>query len=290
MIMVIGATGTIGREVLAELRRSGVKTRALTRDPARAGLPEDVEVVRGDLGDPATLPPALDGVTSVFLTGVGHRRAEHDRALVRAARAAGVAHVVQLSSLAVEERTAGVLAGWHLEGERAVRESGLRWTILRPNGFMSNALQWAPAIAAAGVVRAPYGDLPSSVVHPGDVAAVAAAVLLGGGHDGAVYPITGPQALTPRDQVRVIGEVLGRPLRFEELPVERAREQLLRHMPPETADAVLAGRANADLAVRARVDPTVAELTGRPARTFREWATQHFGAGHFGAGAATPGR
>lgn len=274
--MVIGATGAIGREVVAELRGSGARIRALTRDPARAALPEDVEVVRGDLGDPATLPPALDGVRTVFLTGVGHRRAEHDRALVKAASAAGVARVVQLSSLAVEERTAGVLAGWHAEGERAVRESGLRWTILRPNGFMSNALQWAPAIAATGVVRAPYGDLASSVVHPRDVAAVAAAVLLGEGHDEAVYPITGPHALTPGEQVAVIGEVLGRPLRFEELPVERAREQMLRHMPPETADAVLSARGNADVAVRARVDSTIADLTGRPARTFREWAEEHF--------------
>ncbi|MFI6317032.1 NAD(P)H-binding protein [Nonomuraea sp. NPDC050556] len=273
MILVCGATGTVGREVVEQLRHTGERIRVLTRHPARAVFPPDVEVTGGDLGDPATLAGPLLGVRSVFLTGVGHLRAAHDRNLVEAA--AGVRHIVQLSSLAVEERNGGALARWHVEAENALRRSRVGWTILRANSFMSNALRWAPGIAAAGVVRAPFGASPSVPVDPRDLAAVAVSVLLGEGHEGRTYPVTGPEVLTLADQVRVLSEVLGVELRLEEIDPAGARRAMLRNLLEESVDAVVGGRAGADTRARARVQPTVELLTRWPARTFEQWAGDH---------------
>lgn len=280
MILVTGASGTVGRALVAQLLRDGRKVRVLTRNPGRVSFPDGVEIVQGDLGIPSTLTAAVAGVTSVFLSGVGHQRAVHDRNVVTAARGAAVEHVVQLSSLAVEEDHTGaeaarVLAGWHAAGEAALTDSGLPWTILRPNGFMSNALQWARPIAAGEtVIRAPFGRLASTPVDPRDLAAVAAVALARPGR-GEIHRVTGPEPITPAGQVRVLGELLGLPLRFAEQPLDEARRALARVMPADTADAVLAARAHADLAVRTAVHPTVAELTGRPARSFAEWAADH---------------
>jgi uncharacterized protein YbjT (DUF2867 family) len=274
MILITGATGTIGSALIERLRRAGAKVRALTRDPAAARLPSDVEVVRGDLGVPGTLAPALDGVSRVFAASEGHRRALHDGNLARAAAAAGAGRIVVLSSLAVAESADNELSRWHADAEAAVRASGVAWTILRPNGFMSNALQWAPAIQSAGEVHAPFGDLASSPVDPDDIAAAAAAVLLADGHAAATYPLTGPAALTPRAQARIIGEVIGRPVRFHEQTADEALAQMSRVLPEQTARAVLQARANAG-EFRSRVYPDVATLTGRPATTFAEWVTRN---------------
>jgi (4-alkanoyl-5-oxo-2,5-dihydrofuran-3-yl)methyl phosphate reductase len=282
MILVTGASGTVGRGLVDELSSNGLRLRALTRDPGATRFPAGVEPVQGDLGDQASLGAAVAGVELVFLTGAGPLRPVHDRNLAAAAAAAGVAHIVQLSSLAVEERSDGVppharvLAGWHAAGERAVRDGSVPWTILRPNGFMSNALGWAGSISAGDVIRAPFGDLPSSAVDPGDVAAAAAAVLRDpGGHAGAVYRLTGPAALSPQQQVLILGEVLGRKLRFEQQPVQEARQELAGGMDPLAADAVLAAREHADLEVRTSVHQGVRDLTGRQPRSFRQWAVAH---------------
>jgi (4-alkanoyl-5-oxo-2,5-dihydrofuran-3-yl)methyl phosphate reductase len=282
MILVTGASGVVGRLLLAELAGGGTPVRALTRDPQTAQFPPEVEPVGGDLGDPASLARALTGVRSVFLTGVGPQRPVHDRNLAVTAAACGVGHIVQLSSLAVEERRdaaparARVLAEWHAAGGRAVRAAGMPWTILRPNGFMSNALQWAAAVRAGDIVRAPFGGLPLSAVDPADVAAAAAAALRDPGRrSGAVYRLTGPVALTPADQVRILGEVLDRKLRFAEQSAEEALLELSGSMPSEAADAVLAARQYADPDVRAGVRGGVADLTGRQPRSFRQWARAH---------------
>ncbi|MFF5232879.1 SDR family oxidoreductase [Dactylosporangium sp. NPDC000521] len=273
-ILLTGATGTVGRAVARQLLEAGEPVRALTRDPARAAplLPE-VELVAGDLGDPDSLPSTLDGVDRVFLLSVGPRKAEHDAHLAQAAAKAGVARLVALSSLAAEEDPDGLLGRWHADGERAVRDAGPAWTIVRPGGFMSNALEWAPSVREAGVVRAPFGDLRASIVDPRDIAAVVVAAL-NGGHDGAVLPLSGPAAISPAEQVEVLAGVLGRPLRFEELDVAQARAAMARRVPAEVVDAVLAARAAAG-PFRARVLPTVEDVTGRVPRSFRQWAEDH---------------
>lgn len=281
MFLVTGATGNIGGKVLSRLHAAGHKVRALTRDPARARLPEGVDVVAADLGDPGTLPAALDGVHKVFLMSLGHNKSTHDANLVAAARRAGVAHIVQLSTLGVEEvaeEDDTPLGRWHRMAEQALTGSGVGWTILRPNGFMTHALGWAPAIRAASVVRSPIADLAEALVAPEDVADVAVRALTRDGHEGRAYALTGPEALTTREQVEVLGEVLGRPLRFEQISLAEHHAAMAARYSPETADGVVkALRAALESGddFRGRVFPGVPQVLGAPGRTFRQWATEH---------------
>ena len=159
------------------------------------------------------------------------------------------------------------------EIERSIEASGLRWTFLRPGMFAANALSWwAPAIRSGDVVRWPYGDTPTAPIHERDIAAVAVRALLEEGHEGAEYVLTGPESLTQREQVETIGEVIGRPLRFEELSPEEAR----REIPfPAPALNMLLNAWAAAVGQPALVTSTVAEITGRPARTLREWVADH---------------
>jgi uncharacterized protein YbjT (DUF2867 family) len=162
----------------------------------------------------------------------------------------------------------------HADIERLIERTGLAWTFLRASGFATNALWWAPQIRADGVVRGPYGAAVRSSIHERDIAAGAVRALTGDGHAGAQHLLTGPQALTQVEQVRAIGEAIGRPLRYEEIAREAARRQLLAALPPSVVDGILDAHARF-VAEPERVVPTVEEDTGAPARTFREWAIDH---------------
>jgi (4-alkanoyl-5-oxo-2,5-dihydrofuran-3-yl)methyl phosphate reductase len=281
MFLVTGATGNIGGKVLARLHAAGHKVRALTRDPARADLPSGVDVVAADLGEPATLPPALDGVAKVFLMSLGHNKSTHDVNLVTAAEKAGVEHIVQLSTLGVQEadeENDTPLGRWHRMAERALTQSSVGWTVLRPNGFMTHALSWAPAIRAESVVRSPIADLPEALVAPEDIADVAVRALTTDGHHGLTYPLTGPEALTTRQQVAVLGEVLGRPLRFEQISLEEHHAVMAARYSAQTADGVVKALRTAMETgddFRGRVFAGVERALGTPGRTFRQWATEH---------------
>jgi uncharacterized protein YbjT (DUF2867 family) len=159
--------------------------------------------------------------------------------------------------------------------EEAVEASGVEWTHVRPGAFMANTLwQWAPDIRSENVVRAPYGDAAVAPIHEADIAAVATTALVEDGHAGARYPVTGPESITQMEQVRAIGAAIGRDIAFEELTPERARELwAARHMPGAVIDSLLGFLAGA-VGRPATVLPTVQQVTGRPARTFVEWATQ----------------
>ncbi|PKV83642.1 NAD(P)H-binding protein [Streptomyces sp. TLI_146] len=280
-ILVTGATGNIGGKVLARLHAAGHAVRALTRDPARAGLPAGIEVVGADLGLPDTLPDALDGVQKVFLMSLGHNKRTHDANLVAVARKTGVEHIVQLSTLGVaevEEENDTPLGLWHRQAEKALTESGLAWTILRPNGFMTVALGWADAARGDGVVRSPVADLPEALVDPQDIADVAVRALTEPGHEGRTYALTGPEALTAREQVAVLGSVLGRKLRFEQISIEEHRAVMAGLYGEATADGVVAALRKALESgddFRGRLFPDVQSVLGRPARSFRDWAEAH---------------
>ncbi|MGX1133896.1 uncharacterized protein YbjT (DUF2867 family) [Streptomyces glaucescens] len=269
MILVTGATGNIGRPLVADLhRRSALPVRALSREPARAGLPEAAEVCEGDLADPGSVAPALKGARALFLlSGYG---AEAD--LLRAARDAGVGHVVLVSSLAVGTHPHLRAVAGHLAAERLLRESGMAWTILRPTQFASNALWWADSIRVEGVVRVPYPDVGLPAVHPADIAAVARVALTEPGHTGRVYEVTGPERVTPREQVAALSAVLGRDVAVVRTDPEEARRELAALIGEDGAAGVLdlTGRDLTDALVR--VSDTVPRITGAPARTFREWA------------------
>ncbi|MFF3442766.1 NAD(P)H-binding protein [Streptosporangium sp. NPDC002721] len=264
-ILVIGATGTTGRQVVAQSLEAGAEVRATARDPGAAGLPGGVEVVRGDLTDPDSLRAPLDGVEAVFLlwpfaTAEG-MPAVLDAIATRARR------VVYLSSAAVRDHERRI--------ERMIERSGLEWTFLRPHAFAANTLRWAGRIRAEAVVREPYGAAAMPPLHERDLAAVAVRALLGDGHEGATYELTGPETLTQAEQAGVIGEVIGRPVRWEETSPEAARQRMLADgWPPGAVDGVL--RAQAGMVAEPRAaTATVEAVTGVPARTFRTWVTGH---------------
>jgi uncharacterized protein YbjT (DUF2867 family) len=214
-ILVTGATGFVGRNVVKQLLQTGVSVRALTRNPATAGLSPEAEVVQGNLTQPATLAPALEGIDRMYLFPVE----ETAREMVALAKQAGVRRIVDLSA-------ASVTVGLHTNPlEHVVEASGLEWTHVRPGGFMANMLQiWAPSIRAERVVRYPFGDEPMNLIHEADIAAVVVAALLEDGHNGAVYTLTGSASVTVREQVQAISDALGEEVHYEEVSRERARE------------------------------------------------------------------
>ncbi|SMQ14609.1 Uncharacterized conserved protein YbjT, contains NAD(P)-binding and DUF2867 domains [Streptomyces sp. Ag82_O1-12] len=266
-ILVAGATGNVGRPLVEQLLASGHQVRALTRNPAKADLPAGAEAVAGNLADTAGLARAFDGVTAAHLisfNGEDFSPLTNGAEIAELARKAGVRRVTVLKG-DVEKSPL----------EEAVEASGLEWTHLSPVEFMSNALEWAESIASEGVVREAFAEAKSAMVHEADIAAVAAVALTADGHAGQEYWLTGPEALTPSDKVRIIAEALGREVRYVELSqdeiVAQWREQgysdedieffiMMRTNPPEAGYTVL---------------PTVEKVTGKPARTFAQWVREN---------------
>lgn len=222
MILITGASGTIGGEVVRLLSEAGVAVQAMTRDPARVSA--DVAVVRGDFRN----PPSLAGVDTVFLIVLPGQ----DLTLLDAARAAGVGKVVLLSAIGTGERVGDSVVGpWFLSAEQAVQASGMDWTILRPTNLTSNSLRWLAEITEGKPIADASAGVPDGVVDPRDVAAVAATALTSPDHNGQTYTLTGPELLTLADQAAVLSRVLNRPVRTEVVTVAEARalaEELFR--------------------------------------------------------------
>lgn len=277
MILVTGATGTIGSEVVRRLVARGEKVRALTRDPEGARLPSEVEAVRGHHRDRASVQAAMAGADAAFLVGVfGPDDAEHDRGLVEAARAAGVGRIVKLSGIGTGDPAVGPVGTWHVAGEQAVRDSGAEWTILRPSAFASNTLGWAEAVRAGTPVPNTTGTGGQGVVDPRDVAEVAAAALVEAGHSGRTYTLTGPEVLSVPDQAAVLAELLGHPVEVRDLSAAEARAYLLGLGFTDTfVDASEISRQFVRNGGNEVVTDDVRHLLGRPARTYREWARDH---------------
>lgn len=275
MIVITGATGTIGSEIVRQLAARGVRVRAVTRNPER--VPAGVEVVRGDYHDPDSMAAAMTGADAAFLVGVlGPDDAETDRALVRTARAAGVRRIVKLSAIGTGDPELGRVGTWHMPGEQAARESGLEWTILRPTSFASNTLSWADAIRSGRPVPNLTGTGSQGVIDPRDVAAVAAEALLTPGHSGHIYTLTGPALLTCADQVTTLAAVLGQPLDVVDVPEDVAREHMISSgMSPEFADGALAGQAYVRAGGNATLTDDVHQVLGRAPRSYAEWAADH---------------
>lgn len=280
-VLVTGATGNVGRQVVAQLLATGVGVRALTRHPDSAGLSHGgVDVRAGDLADPHGLEEALKGADRAFLMWPFHT-ADAAPGVVEALRH-HVDRVVFLSSGAVQdgltpEQQRHPVGRSHAAVERLIERSGLGWTHLRPSTFASNTLWWADQIRAGDVVRGAFGAVPMALLHEADIAAVAVRALTEDGHDKAAYALTGPEVLTQVDQVRILGEAIGRPLRWEELTREAARQQLLADdtFPDSFVDTLLDGYAEMLDAPRPVTTTTVEDVVGRPARTLHQWAVEH---------------
>jgi uncharacterized protein YbjT (DUF2867 family) len=271
MILVTGATGTVGRQAVSQLLGAGAAVRALAHHPDAAHLPGDVDVVGGDLSDADTLAPALDGVEAVFLVWP-FTTAEGAPAVLDAIERE-TRRLVYLSAAGGQRPDPVGL--FHADMERLIEESKLEWTFLRPSGFATNTLMWAGQIRGDGVVRWPYGAAARSLIHESDIAAVAVRALTGEGHGGAKHVLTGPELLTQAEQVRTIGDVIGRPARWEDVPPEAVRDGLAAAFgDPSFADHAL------DTWARFVQEPelvtsTVERITGTRARTFREWVSDH---------------
>ncbi len=271
-ILVTGATGTVGGQVAQQLAGAGADVRAMTRNTAAVDFPDGVEVVRGDLSDPATLHQPLRDVDVVFLMWPFLTSAGADDVLDVIKQHAR--RVVYLSADGVRpewERQLNPILQFHAELERAVQRSGLEWVFLHPASFASNSLSWAPQIRE-GVVRAPFGSQVRALIHEADIAAVAVHALI---HDdllGTRPVLTGPQALTTAEQVSALGDALGMPVRFEEISRETARDEALASgWPPDLVAALFDDNAFESQ----RATTTVEDITGRPPRSIREWALDH---------------
>ncbi|MFJ6510278.1 NAD(P)H-binding protein [Streptomyces sp. NPDC091406] len=272
-ILVTGATGTVGRRVVEQLLERGEHVRALTRDPARAEFPAGVDVVRGDLTDPASLAPALDGVTGLHLITFGGEffaPLETADEILALAKEAGVRRVTVLHG------------GGATPMETAVRASGFAWAVVMPVEFMANALEWAPGIKSEGVVREPFVGRLSAMVHEADIGAVAAVALTEDGHGGQEYLVTGPQALTLGDKTAAIAAARGADVELVELTEEQALEEWRANGMPEDVIAFMIDVYRDTPPEGRTVVDTVEKVTGRPARTFAQWADEH--AEHFRPG------
>jgi uncharacterized protein YbjT (DUF2867 family) len=265
-ILVTGATGTVGRQLVAQLAAAGHPVRALTRNPARAQFSAGVEVVQGDLTHPETLATALQGVTGLHLINFGgdnYAALETGPQIMSLAKAAGVQRVT-------------VLLGGELGAlEVAVQASGLDWTFLQPVEFMSGLFDHGEAIQSGGEVRMGFLNRRSAMVHEADIAAVAAVALTEPGHGGKTYTLTGPEVLTPHDIFRILGEAVGREISLVELSEEEARaEWAAQGFPPDTIEFFVWVFGNTP-EIGYTVVPTVEEVTGRVARSLAVWAAEN---------------
>ena len=272
MIVVTGATGNVGRRLVELLLAEGQEVRALTRSVATADLPEGAEVLSS-----AVPETALIGASAVFMHAAALAGGAAE--FLALARERGVRRAVLLSTQSVRddvERQLDPIGEMHKVIEDAIEASGLEWTFLRPGEFAMNAAtQWGPQIRATGAVRGAYGTAASSPIHERDIAAVAARTLLDDGHTGARYALTGPESLTQIDKVRIIGEVAGRPLRFEEITPQAARKEMVENgLPDFIAEIVLDDLAQ-KVGRAAPISPVTEQVTGRPGLTFAEWAKEH---------------
>lgn len=276
MILIVGATGTIGSEVVKQLTNAGHRVRALARDRVKGEqiLGPSVEVVAGDLSKPESLAPAFRNVDRVFVaTFGGPDLAILEGEAFRASKKAGVRHVVKLSGIPVcvpEYAAQMPLAQWHVDSENELRASGVAWTILRPAFFVSNILFWN--VSQRGALALPTGEGKTALLDPRDIAGVAANVLTQPGHHGRVYELTGPELLSQRDLLAKVSHVLGQRLTYVDVsPVDWRTEMVSAGFPPVLADSYLfyfdrllkAGKM-------AFVRSTVADFLGR-ARTADDW-------------------
>ena len=278
MIVVTGATGKIGSELVRLLAERGETVRALARHVGRDAMTPNVEWVAADLARREQLPSIFTGAEKLFLlTANSEDMVRLQKNAIAAARQAGVRHVVKLSALGASDHSKSVIGLWHYNVERVLLESGLAWTILRPHHFMDNLLDQRENIVRDGSVYSAAGEGKIPFIDTRDIAAVVAVALTAPGHEGKEYVLTGPEALSYRRATEILSEVLGRPLTYiAETEDETWARQRRAGEPPWRIAALLAiasyQRAGGPTE---QLTATVEELTGRPPRTFERFARDH---------------
>jgi uncharacterized protein YbjT (DUF2867 family) len=281
MILVTGATGLNGSELIRRLSASGVAVRALVRDPAKAAaaiaaLP-NVEIVQGDMARPETLAAALRGVDrAMLISSSDPMMLDVQTNFIEAARKAGVKHVVKLSGIMPELDSAFRFARMHGEIEQRLEASGMAFTHLRAGEFMPAYFRQAPNIAAKGAMFLPMEEARIASIDVGDIAEIAARVLTRPGHEGKTYPLTGPEALTMTEVAAKLSAATGKPIRYVNVPPDAARQaQLAAGMPLYLADALFELFAERRNGKEAKVWPDAGALLGRPPTSFDDFARRN---------------
>jgi uncharacterized protein YbjT (DUF2867 family) len=274
MILVTGATGTVGTATVAALQAAGAPFRVGSRNPLKAQT-LGASVVELDWDRPATLEPAFAGVEKLFLlTPVSDREPEYGRAAVAAASRAGVRHILKLSVIGADLEPGMRIGRLHREAERAIEGSGIGWTMLRPNSYAQNFVNYYGVNPhKSGAVYLPHGRGGSSWVDARDVGEVAARVLTEPGHEGKAYTLTGGETVATADAIAILAEALGRTFEYVDVPDEAAREAMSTHGAPqwmvealgELNSLIREGHFNG-------VSPAVRDVLGRPPRSFRQYA------------------
>jgi uncharacterized protein YbjT (DUF2867 family) len=274
MILIIGATGTNGREVAVRLAAAGRKVRALVRSPKKATelATLGVEFVPGDLDDPASLDAALRGVERAFIvTAVDQRCVGWFRNFFDAAKRAGTRHIVKFSAMGAGDPGAEILRQ-HGETDAMLVSSGVPYTILQPNSFYQNMLWSAGSIRERGEFYLPLRDARLSLVDVRDIASVAMAVLTEAGHEGKTYEITGPESLSFVDVAATLSKVLGKPVRYVDVPPEAAKQAMLAAGMPEWNAAAVTELYGAFATGRyGRTTDIVQRITGKPPISFEQF-------------------
>ena len=274
--LITGATGDVGSKVVNHLLQRGDRPRVFVRDAekARVRFGDLVEIFVGELADPASLTAALEGVDEFFLVNSGPEIPARDAAAAKAARAAGVRHLVKLSSMDVQHGLA--IGAWHERGEAAARASGVAFTFVQPTGFMSNLLAWARAIKGEGIVRSSTGDGKRAFIHAEDIAAVATKALTTGDYDGQSLPITGPVALSFAEVTEKIGFAIGRKLSYVSISDEEARQRYsaVSGSLAETEAHVALWRAIREGRLGA-VNTNVEQILGRKPIALEQWVVEN---------------
>lgn len=275
--IITGATGNVGSLVVEGLLARGERPRIFVRDAqkAKARYGGRVDIFTGDLADAKTLTLALVGADELFLVNSGPELAALDELAAKAAKAAGVKHLVKLSSYDAREQNIGT-GVWHAAGEAAIRACGIPFTFVQPSGFMSNALYWARSMKAEGVVHSATGDGKIPFIHPGDIAEVSVHALTNPDYVGQSLPITGPEALSCTEMTARIGDAIGKSLRFQSISDEEARaQQIAWNAPPPLVEA----RLSIFRAIRegrlAAVTDTAERVIGRKPISFDQWAREN---------------
>src|SRR5690349_21591 len=291
MIVVTGASGNAGSQVVRALAARGERVRAFVRDPGRARqvLGEDVELAVGDFADPESVRAALEGADALLLSCADDpRRVGWETAAIDAAVAAGVRRIVKLSAAAAEPGSPVAFWDWHGQVEQHLRSCGTGWVILRANWYMSNLLAAASAVAAEGRLYAPAGQARIAMIDPRDVGAAAAAVLCSPGHEGSpghgasaghegqTYLLTGPRAITYDEVAARLSAATRSRVEFVDISGDAAYQAMIGDgMPGFVAEQIIAMFARLRQGAAAQVSPDVETLTGSGPRDFAQFARDH---------------
>jgi len=279
MILVTGATGTIGSEVVKQLVAAGQKVRVLARNPAKAEKFSGVETVAGDMLKPETLPGALAGVDKIFLLATSTELPHMEANVIDAAKKAGVKHIVKLSVMGADFEPGIPFGQWHRAGEKKLEASGIAWTFLRPTGFASNDLDWANTIKPQGAVYNPTAEGTNGTIDPRDIAEVAVVALTQPGHEGKIYTLTGPESLSTKQRVEKIAAASGRKINVIDVTLDQAKQGMLQGgMPAGYVDALIKYLEIVRANYAGATTEDVQKVLGRKPRSYDTWVKDNVAA------------